>query len=72
MIVNDPTAPMDFLTSTATPPSGNVAENTPQTVSNLHFHNFTNTSNEYTSSLHITYIIYILYILYEINTTTVS
>lgn len=29
MTVNDPTAPVDFLTPTATPPSGNVAENTP-------------------------------------------
>jgi len=29
MIVNDPTAPVDFLTPAATPPSGNIAENTP-------------------------------------------
>ncbi|XP_011171826.1 uncharacterized protein LOC105204448 isoform X2 [Solenopsis invicta] len=27
--INDPTAPVDFLTPAATPPSGNVAENTP-------------------------------------------
>jgi len=70
MIVNDPTAPMDFLTPTATPPSGNVAENTPQTVSNSYFYNFINTSNGYIYiyilSLHIKYI---LDILYDINTT---
>jgi len=66
MVVNDPTAPMDFLTPTATPPSGNVAENMPQTVSNSHFYNFINTSNGYILSLHIKYI---LDILYDINTT---
>ncbi|XP_018059402.1 PREDICTED: uncharacterized protein LOC108694426 isoform X2 [Atta colombica] len=27
--INDPTAPVDFLTPAATPPSGNIAENTP-------------------------------------------
>ncbi|KYQ46720.1 hypothetical protein ALC60_14241 [Trachymyrmex zeteki] len=27
--INDPTAPVDFLIPTATPPSGNIAENTP-------------------------------------------
>jgi len=32
MIVNDPTAPVDFLTPAATPPSGNVAENTPVSI----------------------------------------
>nr|XP_012218206.1 PREDICTED: uncharacterized protein LOC105669692 isoform X2 [Linepithema humile] len=31
--ITDPNAPMDFLTSAATPSSGNVAENTPQTLS---------------------------------------
>ncbi|KMQ93531.1 protein transport protein sec16a, partial [Lasius niger] len=31
--INDSTAPVDFLTPAATPPSGNVAENTPQAVS---------------------------------------
>ncbi|XP_026825844.1 uncharacterized protein LOC113562050 isoform X3 [Ooceraea biroi] len=29
--INDPAAPMNFLTPTVTPPSGSVAENTPQT-----------------------------------------
>ncbi|RLU21248.1 hypothetical protein DMN91_005621 [Ooceraea biroi] len=31
--INDPAAPMNFLTPTVTPPSGSVAENTPQTLS---------------------------------------
>jgi len=31
--VNDSTAPVDFLTPAATPPSGNIAENTSQAVS---------------------------------------
>ncbi|XP_014489136.1 PREDICTED: uncharacterized protein LOC106752154 isoform X3 [Dinoponera quadriceps] len=31
MPINDPTAPVDFLTPAAVAPSGNVAENTPQT-----------------------------------------
>ncbi|XP_029677547.1 uncharacterized protein LOC115244220 [Formica exsecta] len=31
--INDSTAPVDFLTPAATPPSGNVVENTPQALS---------------------------------------
>lgn len=45
MAVNDSTAPVDFLTPAATPPSGNVAENTPQAVSshNTNLRYFKNT-----------------------------
>ncbi|XP_032676042.1 uncharacterized protein LOC116846398 isoform X2 [Odontomachus brunneus] len=33
MPINDPTAPVDFLTPATTTPAGNVVENTPQTLS---------------------------------------